>query len=193
MFRLKRSDTRVATIERAYGINLNARADLLLGNLLDQRGFDTQSQLLDAYYGRLSYHPRKRRIFLSFHAEDKRQVQGFRLMSKNPQMREHAFHESSLSVPINSEDGTYLRTTLREKINRCVVLVCLIGNGTAWREWVDWEVCTAYDLRKGVCGVRLKGSNGRTPPELIERGAPVASWNMDQIVCAIECAAARRS
>lgn len=114
-------------------------------------------------------------------------------MGKNPQMRDHAFHESSLSVPINSEDGTYLRKTLREKIDRCAVFVCLIGNGTAWREWVDWEVCTAYELRKGVCGVRLKGSHGRTPPELLERGAPVASWDMDQIVSVIECAAARRS
>src|SRR5258706_5725288 len=78
MFRSKRSDTTVATIERTYRINLNARADMLLGNLLDQRGFESQSQLLDAYFGRLTYHPRKRRIFLSFHAEDKQQVQGFR-------------------------------------------------------------------------------------------------------------------
>jgi len=166
---------------------------MLLGNLLEQRGFDSQSQLLDAYYGRLEYHPRKRRVFLSFHAEDKQQVQGFRLMGKNPQMREHAFHESSLSVPINSENGTYLRKVLREKINRCAVLVCLIGNGTAWRDWVDWEIRTAYDLGKGVCGVRLKGSYGRTPPELVANEAPVARWDMKEIVQAVECAAARRS
>ncbi len=193
MFRSKRSDTTIASIERTYRINLNARADMLLGNLLEQRGFESQSQLLEAYFGRLTYHPRKRRVFLSFHAEDKQQVQGFRLMGQHPHMRDHAFHERSLSIPINSEDGTYLRKALREKIDRSAVLVCLIGNGTAWREWVDWEICTAYELRKGVCGVRLKGSYGRTPPELVERGAPVASWDMDQIVSVIECAAARRS
>jgi hypothetical protein len=166
---------------------------MLLGNLLRQRGFDSMSQMLDAYYGRLTHHPRKRKIFLSFHAEDKQQVHGFRLMGRNPHLRHHDFHESSLSVPINSLDGTYLRKVLREKIDACAVLVCLIGNGTAWREWVDWEVCTAFELRKGVCGVRLKGSFGRTPPELLERGAPVAPWDMDRIVSVIECAAARRS
>lgn len=192
MFRAKRSDTTVASIERRYGINLHARADMLLRTLLKERGFESQTQLLDAYYGRLDYHPRKRRLFLSFHAEDKQQVQGFRLMCKNPRMEEHDFYESSLSVPINSEDGSYLRQALRSKIEHCNVLVCLVGNGTAWREWVDWEICTAYELRKGVCGVRLKGSRGRTPPELATRRAPVAAWDMDQIIRAIECAAARR-
>lgn len=192
MFRTKRSDTTVASIEKTYGINLNARSDMLLRTLLQERGFDSQTQLLDAYYGRLDYHPRKRKLFLSFHAEDKQQVQGYRLMCKNPRMEEHDFHESSLSVPINSEDGTYLRQSLKFKIKRCHVLVCLIGNGTAWREWVDWEVRTACELHKGVCGVRLKGSYGRTPPELVSKRAPVASWDMDEIIRAIECAAARR-
>jgi len=32
-FRAKRSDTRVASIETTYDINLNARGDVLLGNL----------------------------------------------------------------------------------------------------------------------------------------------------------------
>jgi len=192
MFRTKRSDTTVASIEKLYGINLNARDDMLLRTLLQERGFESQSQLLDGYYGRLTHHPRKRRIFLSFHGDDREQVQGFRLMCKNPRMRDHDFYESSLSFRINSVEGTYLRQVLRDKIKHSAVLLCLIGNGTAWREWVDWEICTAYELRKGVCGVRLKGSHGRTPPELVARDAPVASWDIEQIVRVIECAAARR-
>lgn len=193
MFRNKRSDTSVASIERTYNIDLNARSDMLLRNLLDERGFDTQYQFLNAFYGRLSEHPRKRKLFLSFHAEDLPQVQGFRLMSKNPNMREHAFHEKSLTSRVNSEDGAYLRRVIRDKIDSCSVLVCLIGNGTAWREWVDWEIRIAFELRKGVCGVRLKDSRGRTPPELVARRAPVATWDMDEIVRVIERAAARRS
>lgn|ERR1700722_629947 len=46
MFRVKRSDTKVSKIEATYGIDLNARGDMLLGNLLKKRGFDSQSQLL---------------------------------------------------------------------------------------------------------------------------------------------------
>jgi len=33
-FRIKRSDTKVATIEATYSINLGARSDMLLENLL---------------------------------------------------------------------------------------------------------------------------------------------------------------
>lgn len=190
MFRAKRSDTTVRSIEAKYGINLNARADMLLGNLLNERGFDSLTQLLEAYHGRLNHHPRKRRLFLSFHAEDRNQVQGFRLMSLNPNI-DLGFYDASVRSAINSENGTYVRGVIRQKVSRASVLVCLIGNGTAWREWVDWEIALAREMRKGICGVRLKRSRGRTPPGL--HGSPIARWDLEDITATIECAAARRS
>ena len=69
----------------------------------------------------------------------------------------------------------------------------LIGDGTAWRDWVDWELDTALRFGKGICGVRLKESRGKAPDILLQMGAPVASWNPEAIIAAIECAAARRS
>jgi MTH538 TIR-like domain (DUF1863) len=192
MFRVKRLDTKIATVESTYGINLNARGDALLGNLLRDRGFDSLSQLLDAYYCRLKRHARKRRTFISFHAEDWLQVQGFRLMAMNSRV-DLDIYDSSIRVPINSVDGSYIKDVIREKIHSSSVIICLIGNGTAWRDWVDWEICCAYEMRKGVCGVRLKGSRGRTPPALLSNGAPIATWELGSIIAAIECAAARRS
>src|SRR5207249_195530 len=122
VFRAKRSDTTVRSVELTNGVTLNARADMLLGNLLDERGFDSQTQLLIAYHRRLTYHPRKRRVFLSFHAEDKAQVQGFRLMSRNENV-DLEFHDASVRVEINSDNGTYVRRAIREKISRSSVLV----------------------------------------------------------------------
>jgi hypothetical protein len=192
VFRAKRDDTLVRTIERQYGIDLHARGDMLLGNLLEERGFDSLSQLLDAYHGRLTKPKRKRRLFLSFHAEDRPQVAGFRLMARNPNIAVD-FYDGSLKVPVNSEEAGYIRKVIREKIQRASVVVCLIGNGTAWRDWVDWELRTSIELGKGICGVRLKESRGRTPPVLAEAEAPIAKWDMEAIIAAIECAAARRS
>lgn len=193
MYRRKRDDTLIGTIEQQYRINLNARADALLGNLLDDRGFDSLSQLLDAYYGRLAYHARRRRTFLSFHAEDKKQVAGFRLMIRNPNVFLDVF-DQGLQEPINSERSSYIKQVLRARIKRVAVVICLIGNGTAWREWVDWELNTALEFRKGICGVKLKGSYGRTPGLLKEIDAPIVQWgDVQDIVAAIECAAARRS
>lgn len=59
------------------------------------------------YRRKLTYHPNKRRLFLSFHAEDKQQVQGFRLMSRNPNV-ELDFYDGSLVAPINSENSSYI-------------------------------------------------------------------------------------
>lgn len=191
MFRAKRSDTLVKSIEERYGIDLHARGDMTLGNLLEERGFDSLSQLLKAYHGRLTYHSRRRRLFLSFHAEDKAQVSGFRLMALNPNVATD-FYDGSLQEPVDSERSSYVRKVVRQKIQRASVVVCLIGNGTAWRDWVDWELHTALEHGKGVCGVRLKGSRGRTPPCLAEISAPVARWDIREIIAAIECAAARR-
>lgn len=192
MYRRKRGDTRIDSVEATYGIQLNARGDTLLENLLAERGFDSLSQLLDAYRGNLTYHARKRRLFLSFHAEDKPQVQGFRLMARNPNVGVD-FYDGSLQEPVISERAAYVRKVIREKIQRASVVVCLIGNGTAWREWVDWELATGLELGKGICGVRLKHSHGRRPPLLDQIHAPVAGWNLEEIVAAIECAAARRT
>lgn len=192
MFRRKNSSTKVENVEITYGIDLNARGDTKLGNLLRTRGFDSQSQLIRAARGQLTEPARVRKLFLSFHYEDRNQVNGFRLLAHNPNLPID-FSDVSVRAPINSEEAAYLKRTISEKINRCSVVVCLIGNGTAWREWVDWELETGLRLGKGVCGVRLKGSRGRAPDMLRRMDAPVANWDQDAIIAAIECAAARRS
>ncbi len=192
MFRKKRDDTTVGSIEKQYRINLNARADMLLGNLLRERGFESLSQLLKAYHGNLFEHAKRRRVFISYHAEDQQQIRGFRLMIRNPKVALD-IDDEGLQEAINSERSPYIKQRIRLKIEAASVLLCLIGNGTAWRDWVDWELNTALELRKGICGVRLKGSRGRTPPLLKEIGAPIAQWDVLEIISVIECAAARRS
>lgn len=193
MFRQVRSDSRIDTIEARYGIDLNSRGDALLGNLLDERGFDSLSQLLKAYHGHATHLSRRRRLFLSFHAEDRPQVQGFRLMAKNPNLLDFDFIDDSVRSPIGSGNARYIQQRIVEKIQRASVVVCLIGNGTAWREWVDWELETGQAMNKGLCGVRLRGSRGRVPDLLNQLNSPIAQWDLSQIVAAIECAAARRS
>jgi hypothetical protein len=192
MFRQKNSNTKIENVEAAYNVDLNTRGDATLGNLLRRRGFQSQSQLLRALRGQLTEHASQRRLFLSFHAEDRLQVNGFRLMaySRNSPID---FYDGSVRTAINSLQSSYIRATIREKIERCSVVVCLIGNGTAWRDWVDWELETAIELGKGVCGVRLKGSSGRAPEILHRIDAPIAQWDQQRIVAAIECAAARRT
>ena len=107
--------------------------------------------------------------------------------------REIDFYDGSLREEIDSTRGSYIKEQIRSIIQRNSVIVCLIGNGTAWRKWVDWELDTAFALGKGICGIRLKGSRGRTPELLTDIKAPIATWGAVQdFITVIECAAARR-
>jgi hypothetical protein len=192
MFRSTRDDTLVKTIEARYGIDLHARGDTKLGNLLKKRGFDSLTQLRRAYRGELRNHACKRRIYLSFHVEDLPQVQGFRLMARAPNLQIE-FFDGSLREVINSTRGSYIKQQIRSIIQKASVVVCMIGNGTAWRDWVEWELNTAFELGKGICGIRLKDSRGRTPQLLADIGAPIARWgDINDLISIIECAAARR-
>jgi hypothetical protein len=150
------------------------------------------SQLVKACRCQLTTPARKRRLFLSFHAEDEPQVNEFRALARDPNL-DIDFYDGSLRDPVNSERGTYIKRVIRSKIDRASVLVCLIGNGTAWREWVEWELDYAVRRHKGVCGVRLEGSRGRRPNLLRDLDAPVAQWDHDGIIAVIECAAAQRT
>lgn len=192
MFRSTRDDTLVKTVEDRYGIDLHARGDTKLRNLLENRGFDSLTQLVKAYRGNLPYHACKRRIYISFHIEDLPQVNGFRLMARTPNL-DIDFYDGSLREEIGSVQGSYIKQRIRSMIHRNSVVVCLIGNGTAWRKWVDWELDTAFALGKGICGIRLKDSRGKTPQLLKEINAPMTRWSSVQdLISVIECAAARR-
>lgn len=192
MIRSKRGDTLVGSVERLYGITANARADMKLATLLRERGFASQTEFPRAHRGCLDHHSASRSVFLSFHREDLRQVTGFRLMMSNERLALDISDEPN-RVPVNSERSSYIKRALRERIAQVDVVVCMIGNRTAWRDWVEWELETAYSLRRGICGVRLKGSRGQAPALLRDLGGPVARWDIPKIVSAIECAAARRT
>jgi hypothetical protein len=192
MIRQSRSDKTVGALEDQYGICLNARRDMLLGNLLNERGFESWSQLYKAFRGNATEHAKKRRSFLSFHSEDLRQIQGFKLMGLNKNVPV-SFYDKSLVEPINSENSSYVKSELSEYIRAAEIVICMIGDGTVGRDWVDWELRKAQEFRKGICGIRLKDSRGKRPPFLVEIKAPVASWDTDEMVAVIECAAARRS
>ncbi len=192
MFRAKRGDTLVRTFERQHGIDLNVRSDALLGNLLADRGFDSATQLLRAYRLKATTPARRRRVFISFHEEDLRRVQGFRLMCLNPGL-ELDIYDSSLRVPVASENARSIRNAILYKLRQASVVICLVGDGTGWREWVDWELEQARTMGKGLCAVRINGTYGRVPRLLRELDSPFVSWNAAAIVAAIECAAARRS
>lgn len=47
-FIIKRSDTKIKTIEKKYGVDLGVRSDMKLGNYLKKKGYKSLSQMLNS-------------------------------------------------------------------------------------------------------------------------------------------------
>ncbi len=116
-----------------------------------------------------------RKIFISFDADDKKQVDGCRLLRWNKYIQTD-FIDRSMVTPVKSNDPNYIASKIKELIKGSSVTVCLIGWNTHKSEWVDWEVRTSHGMGKGLLGIRLKDTQCRIPKCLIELGVKVIDW-----------------
>lgn len=58
----------------------------------------------------------------------------------------------------------------------------MIGEDTAQREAVNWEIEEAYRQGKKVIGVRIyRDRNHPVPRPLLEHGAPIVEWDLARI------------
>ncbi len=118
-----------------------------------------------------------RRIFLSFAAEDKDQVNGFRILRWNNQV-DIDFFDSSLLTPVQSVNIEYIKRSILERMNNTSVTVVLIGPTTYKSAWVDWEIKQSISRGNGVLGIRLKDqSNVPVPPAMQIQTALVGNWS----------------
>jgi len=127
-----------------------------------------------------------RRVFLSFVEEDLDLVNLFRGQAKNKSSALE-FSDYSVKVPYDSNDATYIRRKIRERIRAASVTICLIGDTTNRSRWVDWEIRTSGDEGNKIIGVRLHSNATRdTPPKaLTDLRVPIYNWDIDAIVRAI--------
>ncbi len=136
-----------------------------------------------------------RRIFISYQHDDQMQAKGFNLQGSNPKVA-FEFVGRHLLDPVDSENEEYIKRKIREQISGTSVTVVIIGEETAYSEWVAWEIKESSNKEKpnGIVGILLKGA---TPPHrdspvgeaLYETGAEIIEWKQEEVKAAIERAA----
>jgi hypothetical protein len=107
-----------------------------------------------------------KRVFLSFLGEDRQQVQGLRLLAANPNF-DLEFYDESVRVPYNSANAEYVKSRIREKIQRTSVTICLISAQTGTSEWIDWELEASAKKGNTIIAMALKGVESAVLPKLI--------------------------
>ncbi|GBD27922.1 hypothetical protein HRbin30_03279 [bacterium HR30] len=123
----------------------------------------------------------KKRVFLSFIAEDRDRVRGLRLLAANPNY-ELEFYDESVRAPFDSTDADYIKRRIREKINRTTVTVCLISERTHTSKWVDWELEESYKKGNKIIAMALKGVHRAVLPRLCqELQLPFHAWDPEHL------------
>ena len=119
----------------------------------------------------------KKRVFLSFAAEDKAQVQGLRLLKDNPNF-ELDFYDESVQIAVDSSNVDYVKRVIREKIKRCSVTVCLVGVTTYKSHWVEWELQASKEEGNKIVVMALKGIDSAVLPSFVkENGLTFHAWD----------------
>jgi MTH538 TIR-like domain (DUF1863) len=124
---------------------------------------------------------KKKRVFFSFIAEDRKSVDGLRLLAANESF-DIEFYDESVKTPYDSLNAAYIKTKIREKIDRASVTVCLISKETHLSQWVDWELEYSDKRGKTMIAMALRGVDSAILPKLIkEKQLTFHPWNHDRL------------
>lgn len=124
-------------------------------------------------------------VFISHHGKDDEHIGKLKdlLEKRNYQLRNSSVDSTK---PNEAKNEEYIKKMLRDRIEWAGTVVCLIGDKTATREWVEWEIEEAAKQGKRIVGVFVHGSSDADVPECLNDHAnAIVCWNSDKIIDAI--------
>lgn len=132
-------------------------------------------------------------VFVSHHHKDDASVDG---LSKMVAGKGYKFRNSSIRAkPENQErlrqnkvsDNT-IKRLLRMKMRWASQVIVVIGKDTHKRDWVKWEIDTAYRLGKPILGVYENGLKDKVeiPQNLKNYSSSIVGWRANSVIGALE-------
>ena len=126
---------------------------------------------------------KKHNVFISHHGKDDEHVQRLktRLKEKGYQIRNASIESESKKYQSNKKtlsDKTIARW-LRKGINWAGTFICLVGEKTHTRPWVNYEIRKAHLQGKQIIGIYKHGCNNSVElPEALKRyQESIVGWN----------------
>ena len=118
-----------------------------------------------------------RNVFISFHSKDEEAVNELRAQAKAHD-GELNFRDYSIKEPFDEK----WKTNCRERISQTSATIVMIGENTAERDAVKWEIEESYRQGHKVIGVRMRpGKNDPIPETLREHNARIIDWKPGEI------------
>ncbi|MDH4462060.1 MAG: TIR domain-containing protein [Flectobacillus sp.] len=94
------------------------------------------------------------------------------------------FTEASKEVPINSENASYIKMVLKNRITNSDIVLAIAGVYASHSDWMVWELATAKNNEIPIVGVIPRGQE-RISQEVYQSSIVNVRWNTESIVDAI--------
>ncbi len=115
-------------------------------------------------------------VFLSYKWEDRKHANDLKSNLKNP-------NNLYRHIPLTEREDyrekgkKYIRNYLKEIINDCEAILCLIGNNTHSSPWVFYELDVANSQSKKIVPLRIPNTTGGPPKLIKDKEINIIEWN----------------
>jgi hypothetical protein len=123
-------------------------------------------------------------IFISHSWKYPEDLENLRNLLRNRGYFNVEFEEASADEPINSENATYIKQRLKQKIGKSNIVLGIAGMYASYSEWMAWELDKAMELNVPIVGVIPRGQE-RISMTVSSRSKEDVRWNTESIVEAI--------
>lgn len=128
----------------------------------------------------------KKRIFISFDYDKDKNYKNLLTAWDSNNLFDFSFYDSSVTVPVNSDDAGPIKRVISQRISDCTRVLCIVGEETHKSRWVAWEIEKAKEKNKKLVAVKTAKGNV-TPAALYNAGATWAlSFTFTSIKKAID-------
>jgi MTH538 TIR-like domain (DUF1863) len=122
-----------------------------------------------------------KRVFLSFADEDTQKVKNLMPLLSNPEY-DLDFYEGPLDIAIDAPGADVIKRAIGEKIVKCSIVVCLIGENTHNSKWVDSELQKNRNKGNRIIAMALKGTQDAVLPVVIrEENLTFYPWDPQRL------------
>jgi hypothetical protein len=122
-----------------------------------------------------------KKVFLSFAQEDAQKVEKLISLLRSPDY-ELDFYEGALDPDFDLAEAEVIKQAIGEKISKCTIAVCLIGENTHKSKWVDSQLRKNRNKGNKIIVMALKGIQDAVLPAVVrEENLTFYPWDPQKI------------
>lgn len=119
-----------------------------------------------AVAGYLFVNGKRKKVFISYYSKSDSHYKNMIIAWANNNKFKLQLDDVSTDIKIKSEDISYLKKIMKQKIDKADYFMVFVGKNTHKRDWVTWEIQQAKSFNKTIVAVKEKRTH-KSPNALL--------------------------